>query len=79
MHLIALVPQPEKRLVLGETKMKASDSHCFVPKFYVSNAQEYSKSKRDFESRLLCSTTTILFLIGLTVWEQDQELHAKTH
>ena len=45
MLLITLVAQPEKILVFGETGMKANDSHCFVPKFYVLNEEEYSKSK----------------------------------
>lgn len=77
MLLIILGAQPKKRLVLGETGMKASDDHCFLPKFYMLNAEEYSKSKSDFKSRLFCSTTAILFLKCLTIWEQDQELCAQ--
>lgn len=76
MLLIILGAQPKKRLVLEETGMKASDDHCFMPKFYVLNAEEYSKSKSDFKSKLFCSTTTVVFLKSLTVWEQDQELCA---
>ena len=74
MLLIAPVAQPEERLVLEETGMRANDSHCFVPKLHVLNAEEYFKSKSNFKSRLLGSTTTILFLTGLAIWEQDQEL-----
>ena len=76
MLLNTLVVQPEKRVLFGETGMRASDRHCFVPESYVLNAKEYSKSKSDFKSRLLCPTTTILFLKGLAIWEQDQELCA---
>lgn len=74
MLLIILGAQPEKILVFGETGMKASDSHCFLPKSYMLNAEEYSKVKRYFKSRLLCSATTILFLKCLPICEQDQEL-----
>lgn len=72
MLLIAPVAQPEERLVLGETGMRANNNDCFVPKLHVLNAEEYFKS--NFKTRLLGSTTTILFLTGLTIWVQDQEL-----
>lgn len=74
MLLIAPVAQPEEGLVPGETGMRANDSDCFVPKLHVLNAEEYFKSKSNFKTRLLGSTTTILFLTGLTIWVQDQEL-----
>lgn len=73
MLLIALIAQREKILVFGETGMKVNDVHCFMPKFDVLKEEEYPKVKY-FKLRIFCSITTILFLKGLTICKQDQEL-----